>query len=51
MKKVASILAVVLFAVAMIAAQANQVEFDFDIETMLACFDCWPADVGVTDAA
>lgn len=40
MKKVASILAVVVFAVGMIATQADQIDFDFDIETMLTCGDC-----------
>ncbi|CAN0590401.1 unnamed protein product, partial [Laminaria digitata] len=41
MKKVASIVAVVLFAVGMLATQAEDVlDFDFDITTMLACDDC-----------
>lgn len=40
MKKVASILAVVVFAVGMIATQADKIDFDFDIETMLTCGDC-----------
>lgn len=41
MKKVASIVAVVLFAAGMFATQAeNVLDFDFDIETMLACGDC-----------
>ena len=40
MKKVASILAVVVFAVGMIATQAEKIDLDFDIETMLACGDC-----------
>lgn len=41
MKKVASILAVVVFAVGMFATQAeNIVDFDFDIENMLTCNDC-----------
>jgi hypothetical protein len=41
MKKVASILAVVVFAVGMFATQAeNVLDFDFDIENMLACGDC-----------
>ncbi len=41
MKKVASIVAVVLFAVGMLATQAeNVLDFDFDIENMLTCNDC-----------
>ena len=41
MKKVASILAVVVFAVGMLATQAeNVLDFDFDIENMLACGSC-----------
>jgi len=40
MKKVVSILAVAVFAVSMIATQADKIDFDFDIETMLACPDC-----------
>lgn len=40
MKKVASILAVAVFAIGMIATQADKIDFDFDIETMLACGDC-----------
>lgn len=41
MKKVASIVAVVLFAVGMLATQAeNVLDFDFDIENMLTCGDC-----------
>lgn len=45
MKKVASIVAVVLFAVGMLATQAeNVLEFDFDIENMLTCNDCDPKD-------
>lgn len=41
MKKVASIVAVVLFAVGMFATQAeNVLDFDFDIENMLTCGDC-----------
>jgi len=40
MKKVASILAVALFAFGMIATQADKIDFDFDIETMLACAAC-----------
>lgn len=41
MKKVASILAVVVFAVGMFATQAeNVLDFDFDIENMLTCNAC-----------
>lgn len=40
MKKVASILAVAVFALGMIATQADKIDFDFDIETMLTCGDC-----------
>lgn len=41
MKKVASIVAVVVFAVGMLATQAEStLDFDFDIENMLACGDC-----------
>ena len=40
MKKVASILAVVAFAVGMIVTQVDKIDFDFDIENMLACGDC-----------
>lgn len=40
MKKIASILAVAIFALGMIATQADNVDFDFDIETMLTCGDC-----------
>jgi len=44
MKKVVSILAVVMFAVGMIATQADKMDFNFDIETMLTCNDCEPDD-------
>lgn len=45
MKKVASILAVLVFAVGMLATQAeNVLDFDFDIETMLACAECGGGD-------
>jgi len=41
MKKIASILAVVVFAVGMLATQAESaLDFDFDIENMLTCGDC-----------
>jgi hypothetical protein len=44
MKKIASILAVALFALGMIATQADNFDIDFDIETMLACSNCDPGD-------
>jgi len=45
MKKVASIVAIALFAVGMLATQAEDVlDFDFDITTMLACDDCTGGD-------
>ncbi|WP_171037029.1 hypothetical protein [Maribacter algarum] len=40
MKKVASILAVAVFAVSMIATQAEKIDLDFDLATMLTCADC-----------
>ena len=41
MKKVAGFVAVVLFALGLFATQLeNTVDFDFDIENMLACGDC-----------
>ncbi|MFS4491510.1 hypothetical protein [Maribacter sp. 2308TA10-17] len=40
MKKVAGILAVVAFTVGMFVTQVDKMDFDFDIETMLACVDC-----------
>lgn len=41
MKKVASIVAVIVFAVSMFATQAeNVLDFDFGIENMLTCDDC-----------
>ncbi|MFK7812464.1 MAG: hypothetical protein AB8B59_08220 [Maribacter sp.] len=44
MKKVASILAVAVFALGMIATNVDKIDFDFDIETMLACGDCDPPE-------
>lgn len=35
-----SIVAVVLFAVGMIATQADKIEFDLNIDTMMACNKC-----------
>lgn len=41
MKKVASIVAVVVFAIGLFATQMeNTIDFSFDIENMLACGDC-----------
>jgi len=40
MKKVLSIVAVVVFAVGMFATQADKIDIEFDIETMLACKIC-----------
>lgn len=41
MKKVASVVAVAIFALGLFATQMeNTIDFDFDIENMLACSDC-----------
>jgi hypothetical protein len=40
MKKAASILALTAFTVAMFVTQTDKINFDFGIETILACDDC-----------
>ena len=41
MKKVASVVAIIVFAVGLFATQMdNSIDFGFDIENMLACDDC-----------
>ena len=45
MKKVASIVAVVVFALGLFATQIeNTIDLGFDIENMLACGDCGTDD-------
>ena len=42
MKKVTSIVAVVVFALGLFATQIdNTIDFGFDMENMLACDNCW----------
>ena len=41
MKKIASVVAVVVFAIGLFATQIeNTIEFGFDIENILACANC-----------
>ncbi len=45
MKKVASVVAVVVFALGLFATQMDDsIDFGFDIENMLACDDCSGGD-------